>query len=60
VFQYPRWHSHNKIVSDLKTYGQVKTYNVYPNDEEGNEEYKKAILLHNSVSETQFDPYWKQ
>ncbi|KAF0976839.1 hypothetical protein FDP41_004134 [Naegleria fowleri] len=59
VFQYPRWHSHAKIINDLKIYGKVRTYDQYPNDEEGAREYARAINLHNTVSETKFDPNWK-
>ena len=59
VFQYPRWHSHEKVMHDLKTYSKVRTYDQYPNDEEGAKEYAHAITLHNSVSETKFDPNWK-
>src|SRR5690606_30515333 len=39
VFQYPRWHSHKKVVSDLKKHGRVITYEEKPNDKEGEEEY---------------------
>ncbi|KAL9652537.1 hypothetical protein ABK040_000107 [Willaertia magna] len=59
VFQYPRWHSHQKIVNDLKEFGKVQTYQETPNDEEGRKEYAKAINLHNAVSDNKFDPFWK-
>ncbi len=50
VFQYPRWHSHAKIISDLETHGRVITYDEVPNDEEGAQEYNRAMQLHDSKS----------
>jgi len=46
VFQYPRWHSHEKVINDLKTYGKVKTYDKFPNDKEGEEIYRVAMKHH--------------
>jgi len=43
VFQYPRWHSHKKVLQDLKTHGKVIPYAEKPNDEEGLGVYNKAI-----------------
>jgi hypothetical protein len=43
VFQYPRWHSHAKVVRDLKEHGKVHLYCDQPNDEEGNKEYQRAM-----------------
>jgi hypothetical protein len=50
VFQYPRWHSHEKVLSDLKKHGRVIVYREQANDEEGAEEYKRAIRNHNEVT----------
>ena len=49
VFQYPRWHSHAKILSDLRTHGKVIPYADQPNDEEGKEEYGRAMRNHVAV-----------
>jgi diadenosine tetraphosphate (Ap4A) HIT family hydrolase len=54
VFQYPRWHSHEKIVNDLKTHGKAILYSDAPNEAEGTEEYNRAIRNHNSVSDEKF------
>eukprot|EP00455_Lapot_gusevi_P017581 TRINITY_DN1943_c0_g1_i1.p1 TRINITY_DN1943_c0_g1~~TRINITY_DN1943_c0_g1_i1.p1 ORF type:complete len:241 (-),score=76.83 TRINITY_DN1943_c0_g1_i1:77-799(-) len=43
VFQYPRWHSHAKVVRDLREHGRVIPYQEAPNDEEGAAVYNKAI-----------------
>jgi diadenosine tetraphosphate (Ap4A) HIT family hydrolase len=43
VFGWPRWHSHQKIVSELKQYGHVKTYDATPNEQEWKEEYDRAM-----------------
>ncbi len=42
VFQYPRWHSHKKVVADLKKHGRVITYKEQPNDDEGLGVYNKG------------------
>lgn len=49
VFQYPRWHSHKKVISDLKLYGKVRTYDKEPNDSEGAAEYQRAIDNHDTM-----------
>eukprot|EP01116_Phalansterium_solitarium_P008601 TRINITY_DN22538_c0_g1_i1.p1 TRINITY_DN22538_c0_g1~~TRINITY_DN22538_c0_g1_i1.p1 ORF type:complete len:356 (+),score=100.56 TRINITY_DN22538_c0_g1_i1:40-1107(+) len=43
VFQYPRWHSHKKVVADLKQHGRVVPYAEQPNDAEGSAVYDSAI-----------------
>jgi diadenosine tetraphosphate (Ap4A) HIT family hydrolase len=49
VFQYPRWHSYLKVLNDLDSFGCVKTYDKFPNEEEGEQEYKRAIDTHELV-----------
>eukprot|EP01080_Neovahlkampfia_damariscottae_P005201 gene5201-8807_t len=51
VFQYPRWHSMSKVISDLEKYGKVKTYDIEPNDDEGKEEYERAIKTHDLIEQ---------
>jgi len=51
VFQYPRWHSHNKVLNDLKSHGRVIPYAEKPNDDEGLGVYNKAIKQHRETSE---------
>eukprot|EP00823_Brevimastigomonas_motovehiculus_P003038 TRINITY_DN1825_c0_g1_i3.p1 TRINITY_DN1825_c0_g1~~TRINITY_DN1825_c0_g1_i3.p1 ORF type:complete len:260 (+),score=57.95 TRINITY_DN1825_c0_g1_i3:194-973(+) len=46
VLQYPRWHTHKKVLSDLKQYGRVRLYADYPNAEEGQAEYDRAMKSH--------------
>jgi diadenosine tetraphosphate (Ap4A) HIT family hydrolase len=46
VFQYPRWHSHNKVLSDLETHGRVIVYDEAPNDDQGKREYERAMSNH--------------
>lgn len=43
VFLYPRWHTHEKVISDLKKFGKVRTYDEYPNEEEGKEGYDRNM-----------------
>jgi diadenosine tetraphosphate (Ap4A) HIT family hydrolase len=50
VFQYPRWHSHEKVINDLKTHGKVILYTEQPNDQEGIEEQRRALRNHNEIS----------
>jgi hypothetical protein len=50
VFIYPRWHSYAKVLSDLKKHGRVIVYPEQPNDEEGENEHKRALRLHNAVT----------
>ena len=47
VFQYPRWHPHSKVVSDLKQYGKVRTYAECPDPEAGAASYERAMASHN-------------
>jgi hypothetical protein len=35
-----------KVIQDLEKYGFVQTYDKYPKDEEGQEEYERAIKTH--------------
>jgi len=51
VFQYPRWHSHKKVMNDLKSHGKVIPYSEKPNDEEGLGVYNKAIKDHREMLE---------
>lgn len=46
VFVYPRWHSYEKVLRELKQQGRVTTYEELPVDEEGHEEYSRAMRLH--------------
>jgi diadenosine tetraphosphate (Ap4A) HIT family hydrolase len=34
-FKYPRFHPFHKVLKDLQTYGRVRPYFQYPNEEEG-------------------------
>lgn len=43
VLQYPRWHSHAKVMRDLKAHGKVILYETTPNDAEGKAEYDRAM-----------------
>lgn len=49
VFGYPRWHSYDKVISDLERNGKVTIYDQVPNDEEGNAVYQKAIRNHEFI-----------
>jgi len=49
VFQYPRWHPHAKVISDLKKYGCVHTYAEFPDDAAGEATYDEAIAHHRLV-----------
>ena len=49
VFQYPRWHPHDKVVKDLETHGEVRDYERHPNEEEGTASYSRAMKLHSEV-----------
>lgn len=50
VFQYPRWHSHKKVIADLQEHGRVITFNEQPNDQAGAEEYERAMKNNDLVS----------
>jgi diadenosine tetraphosphate (Ap4A) HIT family hydrolase len=39
----PRWHSHAKVLADLREYGAVRTYKEYPNAAECETEYQRAM-----------------
>ena len=41
--QYPRWHSHEKVLRDLRQHGRVITYQERPDDAEGNAVYQRAM-----------------
>jgi hypothetical protein len=43
IFTYPRWHSYQKVIRDLNTYGRVKLYTEEPNEKEGAEVLKRAL-----------------
>lgn len=53
VFQYPRFHGHKKIVSDLQRFGRVIVYEEEPNDVEGEELYGHAMKNHRTLLERQ-------
>lgn len=42
-FQYPRWHSHAKVLRDLRTHGKVQLYSEHPDDAEGEAEHARAM-----------------
>jgi len=42
-FQYPRWHSHAKVLRDLREHGKVRLYSEQPDDAEGEAEYKRSM-----------------
>lgn len=48
IVQYPRWHSYNKVLTDLELYGQVRLYTEYP-DELGTLEQQRALDNHQRV-----------
>ena len=50
VCVYPRFHGHQKIVSDLETHGRVIVYQEVPNETEGAQFYENAIHRHRSIS----------
>jgi diadenosine tetraphosphate (Ap4A) HIT family hydrolase len=43
ILQYPRWHSTQKVLGDLKKYGKVQLYEQQPNDAEGKAVYDRAM-----------------
>lgn len=49
VFQYPRWHPHEKVLKDLEEFGEVRDYERYPNEEEGAAEYARAMKGHSEL-----------
>jgi len=51
VFQYPRWHSHAKVMRDLRKHGRVIPYTEEPNVTEGEGEYARAIRLSREFEE---------
>mmetsp|Transcript_11033 Transcript_11033/g.41126 ORF Transcript_11033/g.41126 Transcript_11033/m.41126 type:complete len:280 (+) Transcript_11033:339-1178(+) len=51
VFEYPRWHSHTKVVKDLETDNKVTLYQDAPNEEEGAAEYTRAMQNHDLICE---------
>jgi len=52
VLQYPRWHPLKKVVNDLTTHGTVQTYDKFPNQAAGDEEYARAMSIHKGVTRT--------
>jgi hypothetical protein len=38
-----------KVIQDLEKYGSVQTYDQYPNDKEGQQEYERAIKTHDMM-----------
>jgi len=51
ILQYPRWHSHAKVVNDLKTHGAAQLYNKTPNDAEGKAVYDRAMAAQDKARE---------
>eukprot|EP01080_Neovahlkampfia_damariscottae_P010228 gene10228-2648_t len=45
-FKTSRWHSYKKVLSDLKSFGKVKMYKDFPNDEEVKAEHERAFKTH--------------
>jgi len=43
AFKYPRWHSYNKVIEDLKMHGRVITYYEKPNPEEGHQYWSSMV-----------------
>jgi len=43
ILQYPRWHSHQKVINDLKKHDKVIFYEKEPNDAEGKAVYDRAM-----------------
>jgi hypothetical protein len=56
VFQYPRWHSYSKVLKDLEVYGTVKTYDNFPNEEEGEKEYQRVLMTNEKISNINNQP----
>uniref|UniRef100_A0A6A7G4H4 thiamine phosphate synthase n=1 Tax=Hirondellea gigas TaxID=1518452 RepID=A0A6A7G4H4_9CRUS len=54
VFEYPRWHSHAKVIHDLKTSGRVIPYAEVPNVDEGRIVYENAIRDHRELIKSSF------
>jgi len=50
VFQYPRWHSFNKVIAELEKYGAVRTYDKHENESEWKISYNKALEDHKAFS----------
>jgi len=49
ILQYPRWHSHEKVVNDLKQFGKVRLYANFSNDQEGQQVYDRAMANQTKV-----------
>jgi diadenosine tetraphosphate (Ap4A) HIT family hydrolase len=43
ILQYPRWHSHTKVINDLNAKGKVQLYSEVPDLIEGPKEQARAI-----------------
>jgi len=50
VFQYPRWHSYQKVLSDLEKHGKVLTYDKVENKAEWEPCYAAAMKDHQQFS----------
>eukprot|EP01112_Ceratiomyxa_fruticulosa_P016758 TRINITY_DN5105_c0_g1_i1.p1 TRINITY_DN5105_c0_g1~~TRINITY_DN5105_c0_g1_i1.p1 ORF type:complete len:239 (+),score=34.75 TRINITY_DN5105_c0_g1_i1:89-805(+) len=48
---YPRWHSHSKVVDDLRKFGEVRPFEKHPDETEGKTEKDKALKIHNQILE---------
>jgi hypothetical protein len=46
-FSTERWHPYKKVMNDLKSFGKVKLYEKFPNQNEIDENYKKLYFYHN-------------
>jgi len=51
ILQYPRWHSHEKVVRDLKEKGKVVLYSEVENKEEGEGEQIRAVANSKKITE---------
>jgi diadenosine tetraphosphate (Ap4A) HIT family hydrolase len=62
VFQYPRWHAHNKVMADLREHGVVKLYEQgrAEDDAEGAREYERAMANSARAKQLQDDYNAKQ
>lgn len=52
VMQYPRWHSYEKVLHDLTNFGNVRTYDKYPNEKEGKEYAERVLRAHQILSKS--------
>ena len=46
VFGYPRWHSFDKVISDLENFNAVRTFDKFPDEVQGSELHKHIMAQH--------------